>query len=135
MHHGIEIWFPKRLTMGYRMMQTGMEVCTMNIGWDLIGSQNVSDNWPLTLCESQYNRIAFSWSKPSVQCRSELNWPPLSIRHNYLSLITIYDMLHNRSCFNFLNILLFLPCVLDLILSLLYIVNSLTLTPIGTPFY
>ena len=33
--------------------------------------------------------------------QSELNWPPLFIRRDYLSLIAIHDMLHDRSCFGF----------------------------------
>ena len=45
------------------------------------------------VCGSRYNRSTFSWSKPSIQCRNELNWPPLSTRRNYLSLITMHDIL------------------------------------------
>ena len=56
------------------------------------------------VCGSQYNRTIFSWSKPSVQCRSELNWPhhhfPLDVIISP-SLLLLYDMLHDRSCFNF----------------------------------
>ena len=85
------------------------------------------------VCGSWYNVTTFAWSKPSVQCRSELNWPLLSIRQDYLSLLTIHDMLYDRSCFNFSMYLLYLPHVPDLILFL-YIAHSLTLTPIGIPF-
>ena len=53
------------------------------------------------VCGSRYNRSTFSWSKPSIQCCNELNWPPLSTRRNYLSLTTMHDILHKCSCFDF----------------------------------
>ena len=67
----------------------------------------------------------FPWSNPSIQCCSELNWPTLSTRRNYLSLITIHDILHMHSCFDFLQYFPSLPHALDLI-SFLFIVNSQT---------
>ena len=85
------------------------------------------------VCGSRYNRSTFSWSKPSIQCRNELNWPPLSTRHNYLSLITMHNILHKCSCFDFYSIFPSLPHVLNLI-PFLYIVNSQTSILIGIPF-
>ena len=68
-----------------------------------------------------------------IQCCSELHWPPLSIRRDYLSLITIHDILHKRSCFDFYSIFSSLLHILDLI-PFLYIVNSQTSIHIGIPF-
>jgi len=34
---------------------------------------------------SHFNRHTFKWSKPSLECCSDLHWPALSVRHHYLS--------------------------------------------------
>ena len=81
----------------------------------------------------QHSQISHGVNHLFNHGRSELNWPPLFIRCDYLSLITIHDMLHDRSCFGFSMYFTFFPHVPDVILFL-YIVNSLTLTPIGIPF-
>ena len=58
------------------------------------------------VCGSQYSRTRaiFSWNRSTVQCCSELKWPPLSIRRHCISLSLLYiKYLHNCSCFDFLK--------------------------------
>ena len=45
---------------------------------------------------SCFNRNTFKWSKPSLECRSHLNWPELSIPCQYLSMLTVHDILHEH---------------------------------------
>ena len=53
------------------------------------------------VCGSCFNHLTFKWSKSSSQCRSELNWPELSTRRKYLSLLTVHDILHKRIALRF----------------------------------
>ena len=50
---------------------------------------------------SRFNRHTLKWSKSSLECRSHLNWPELSIRRQYLSMLTVYDILHQRIALKF----------------------------------
>ena len=53
------------------------------------------------VCGSRFNHLTVKWSKSSSQCRSELNWPELSTRRKYLSLLTVHDILHKRIALRF----------------------------------
>ena len=50
---------------------------------------------------SCFNHNTLKWSKSSSQCRSELNWPELSTRRNFLSLLTLHDIPHERIALKF----------------------------------
>ena len=62
--------------------------------------QNRGARW---ICESRFNPHTNSWSKSSGDCCHELHWPSLSNRQNYLSVTTMYDMLHHHISFDFSN--------------------------------
>ena len=47
-------------------------------------------------CGSQWNPITLSWSKSSKVYLKELLWPTLLLRRQYLSILTLYDILHKR---------------------------------------
>ena len=47
------------------------------------------------------NPITLSWSKSSEVCLKELLWPTLLLRRQYLSILTLYDMLHKGYPLNF----------------------------------
>ena len=74
------------------------------------------------VCGSRFNHLTFKWSKSSSQCRSELNWPELSTRRKYLSLLTVHDILHKRTALRFSDYFTFSslctqshsPCIADL---------------------
>ena len=44
-----------------------------------------------------------TWSKSSSDCCRELSWPSLSNRLKYLSVATMYDMLHHHISLDFFN--------------------------------
>ena len=44
---------------------------------------------------------ACTWSRSSSDCCRELQWPSLSNRRGYLSVTTIYDMLHHNISLDF----------------------------------
>ena len=52
---------------------------------------------------SRFNSYTLKWSKPSLECRSHLHWPELSIRRQYLSILMIHDILHGHVALNFHN--------------------------------
>ena len=56
--------------------------------------QNQGACW---ICGSRLCRHTFKWSKSSEECCSELFWPSLYTRQNYLLVIAIYDMLHQHN--------------------------------------
>ena len=43
------------------------------------------------------------WSKSSLECRSELHWPQLSIQHQYLCIVMVHDMLHGHVALKFFS--------------------------------
>ena len=53
--------------------------------------QNCGACW---VCGSRFNPHTSTWSKSSRDCCHELHWPSLFTRQKYLSLTTMYDMLH-----------------------------------------
>ena len=55
--------------------------------------QNHGARW---ICGSRFCPPTFKWSKSSEECCEELHWPSLSTRRKYLTLTTIYDMLHHH---------------------------------------
>ena len=54
--------------------------------------QNCGAHW---VCGSRFNPHTSTWSKSSSDFWRELHWPSLSTRRKYLSITTIYDMLHH----------------------------------------
>jgi len=50
---------------------------------------------------SRFNRHTFKWSKPSLECHSDLHWSALSIRRQYLSMLMVYDILHGHIALKF----------------------------------
>ena len=48
------------------------------------------------VCGSRWTPATRKWSKSSVDCVSELAWPALSARCNYLSLTLFYDIINNH---------------------------------------
>ena len=62
--------------------------------------QNRGARW---VCGSRYNCHSHTWSKSSSDCCSELHWPSLSTRRKYLTIVTIYDMLHCHISLSFSN--------------------------------
>ena len=50
---------------------------------------------------SRFNRHTLKWSKSSLECHSELHWPELSIRRQYLCIVMIHDMLHGQVALTF----------------------------------
>ena len=36
------------------------------------------------------------WSKPTNDCLNKLNWPTLTSRRDYLSVLMMYDIMNNR---------------------------------------
>ena len=52
-------------------------------------------------CGSQWNPITLSWSKSSEVCLKELLWPTLLMHRQYLSILTLYDILHKRYSLHF----------------------------------
>ena len=75
------------------------------------------------VCGSCFNHLTFKCSKSSSQCRSKLNWPELSTRRKYLSLLTVHDILHKHTALRFSDYFTFhlyvrdptpSPCIADL---------------------
>ena len=60
--------------------------------------QNRGARW---VCGSRFNPHACTWSRSSSDCCRELQWPSLSNRRGYLSVTTIYDMLHHNISLDF----------------------------------
>jgi len=60
--------------------------------------QNRGARW---ICGSRFFPRTYRWSKSSEECCTELFWPSLSTRWKYLSLIMIYDILHNHVSLQF----------------------------------
>ena len=50
---------------------------------------------------SRFNRHTLKWSKSSLECCSHLNWPELFTRRRYLSMLTVYGILHQRVALKF----------------------------------
>ena len=48
------------------------------------------------VCGSRWSPATRKWSKSSADCVSELAWPALSARRNYLSLTLFYDIINNH---------------------------------------
>ena len=55
------------------------------------------------VCGSRYNCHSHTWSKSSSKCCCELHWPSLSIRSEYLTMVTIYDIIHCHISLPFSN--------------------------------
>ena len=47
-------------------------------------------------CGSQWSPVPLSWTRSSEACLSDLSWPTLHMRRQYLSIVTLYDILHKR---------------------------------------
>lgn len=52
-------------------------------------------------CGSKWNPVTLSWSKSSEVCLEELIWSSLLLHHQYLSISTLYDILHKHYPLNF----------------------------------
>jgi len=50
---------------------------------------------------SHSNKRTFEWSKLSLECHSHLQWPELSIWHQYFSMLMIHDILHGHVALSF----------------------------------
>ena len=59
------------------------------------------------VCGSCYSQATHPWEKSSHQCCRELNWPALSVRREYLSLLSVHDILHGRFSLNFTDLFSF----------------------------
>ena len=66
--------------------------------------QNCGAHW---VCGSRFNPHTSTWLKSSSECCRELHWPSLSTRRKYLSITTIYDMLHHHISLQFSNFFTF----------------------------
>ena len=55
------------------------------------------------VCGSRYNCHSHTWSKSSSECCCELHWPSLSTRREYLTIVTIYDILYCHISLPFSN--------------------------------
>ena len=53
------------------------------------------------VCGSRFSLHTSTWSKSLSDCCHELHWPSLSICRKYLSMTTIYDMLHHHISLEF----------------------------------
>ena len=62
--------------------------------------QNRGARW---VCGSRFNSHSNTWSKSSSDCCCELSWPSLSNRRKYLSVATMYDMLHHHISLDLFN--------------------------------
>jgi len=62
--------------------------------------QNRRTRW---ICGSRFNSQTFTWSKSSNDCCNELHWPPLSTCQKYLSVATMYDILHHHISLDFFS--------------------------------
>ena len=62
--------------------------------------QNRGARW---ICGRRFNPHTNTWSKSSSDCCHELRWPSLSNRRKYLSVTTMYDMLHHHISLDFSN--------------------------------
>ena len=47
-------------------------------------------------CGSQWSPVPLSWTRSSEACLGDLLWPTLHLRRQYLSIVTLYDILHKR---------------------------------------
>ena len=65
--------------------------------------KNIHNRAACWVCGSRYNPCTNTWSKSSCVCCSELRWPSLSTCRKFLSLITMYDMLHHHISLDFSN--------------------------------
>ena len=54
-------------------------------------------------CGSQWNPVTLSWSESSEACLTDLSWPFLLLCRQYLSIVTLYDILHKCCPLNFTN--------------------------------
>ena len=66
--------------------------------------QNRGAHW---VCGSRFCTRTFKWSKSTQDCNRELFWSSLVIRRNYLSVTTMYDILHNHISLHFSDYFIF----------------------------
>ena len=59
--------------------------------------QNRAARW----IKSSWDSSTFKWSKSSSLCIEELQWPSLKVRRNYISVLTLYSILHGTTSINF----------------------------------
>ena len=53
--------------------------------------------WIKSFWDSSTNK----WSKSSIVCVNELGWPSLKVRHDYISIWTLYSIFHKRTAIDF----------------------------------
>ena len=68
---------------------------------------------------SRWNTSSYCWSKPSDDCLKEFNWPSIHQRHTYFSICQVHDILYNRHCISFSDIIFNCPKFVPSISNLL----------------
>ena len=59
--------------------------------------QNRAARW----IKSYWDPSTFQWSKSSSVCIEELRWPSLTEHRNFISILTLYSILHGTTSINF----------------------------------
>ena len=83
------------------LLEYACQVWSPHTACDISGLESVQRCAARWACGSQWDPISRKWSKSSDACLESLRWPNLSVRRNYLSVSTLYDILNSRTSINF----------------------------------